>query len=356
MIAVRSSPNNLFRGKTKKLVQFSIWTAFGGVSIQFFLCALCIITIGMFAIAKGEIKIEGGGLIFKPIEIKPSPNGTDYEGVFVLANNTKKTIEIPLLEMPVGRKIRPANTIFQTFANGKWTQEESFGGVLAQSHPIEPGTKYELFVDIMLEELPNPVSARLGFADQNLWSEAFILNWKKDREEGNFLRSKRLHFQKVKEAFEKAGFKNEILGDGFCDKFFQEMIVAISSQQKSKLFEPVAERVAVLPRLYLNGEIDASANYGKQSNQEPLYSLQYSMDPLKFNRAIFDKNKTNIEVISVGKHLVMMLSIRKKLEDEALFELTISYRGVLSGADSQIKIEANEAFKRALAVVSRWLK
>ena len=354
MIAVRSKP--IFPWNAEKLVQSSSWTAFGGVIIQFFLHALCIIAISLFSIAKGEIKIESGGLIFKPIEIKPSPNGKDYEGVFVLVNNTKKTIEIPLLEMPVGRKIRPANTSFQTFANGRWTQEESFDGILASRHPIKPGTEYEIFVDIMLEELPKPVTARLGFTEQNLWSEAFILNWKKDREEGNFLRSKMLHIQKVKEAFEKGGFKNELLGDGFCDEFFQEIIVAISSQQKSKLFEPVAERVEVLPRLYLNGEIDASANYGKQSNQEPLYSLQYSMDPSKFNRAMFDKYRTNIEVMSVGKHLVMMLLIRKNPEDEALFDLTISYRGVLSGSDSQIKSEANEVFKRALAVVSRWLK
>ena len=201
---------NIIRWITIKLVQPSIWTAYGDVCIKSFLRTLCIITIGLFSIAKGEVKIEGGGFIFKPIEIKPSPNGKDYEGVFVFVNNTNKIIEIPLLEMPVGKKIRPANTVFQTFTNGKWTQEKFFGGILAQSHSIEPGTKYELFVDIMLEELPNPVTARLGFTGQNLWSETFILNWKKDRDEGNFLHSKKLHFQKVKEAFEKTGFKNEL--------------------------------------------------------------------------------------------------------------------------------------------------
>ena len=133
------------------------------------------------------------------------------------------------------------------------------------------------------------------------------------------------------------------------------MIVAISSQQKTKLFEPVSERVAVLPRLYLDGEIEASANYGRQSNQDPLYSVEYSMDPSKFNRKIFDKYIKNYQVICDGTRLVMMLSIRMNPEDEALFELKIIYRGV-SGSDSQIKIEANEAFERALAVVSRWLK
>ena len=151
---------------------------------RFFIRTLYMFMFGVFSIVKGQSEIIDTNLIFRALEINPSPNGLDYEGIFEIVNNTGKTVKIPLLEKQMGKKIRPANTIFQIFTDGKWIQEKSFGGILAPNGFVESGEICKLFIDISLKEQPTPVTVRVGFIDQDLWSQAFVLNWKKDREIG----------------------------------------------------------------------------------------------------------------------------------------------------------------------------
>jgi hypothetical protein len=317
--------------------------------------------LGIVSFAKAEGARNSGRVIFKPLEIKPSPNGRDYEGRFILKNTSKKSIKIAVGDGPVEGRVNPYYYIFQVLRGGEWVNVDTTYCMLPLYHTIKPNEKCEIIVDISLAELPEPTTVRLGFVDQNLWSDPFVLNWKNDREEGRFMGARKNHFEKLRNAFAKAGFKSELLDkDDFCERFFQDILREFALRGNAKIFKPYFGEIEVLPRFSLNGDIEARVDCGSQSDGRPLYTMNFLMAPAVFNPALYVKAKdqsNNVTVyVSQDPNSVMMMFMIVDKARNKVFSLSVEYKGPMNGPASQFQSEAEDVFQHAIEVVPRWLE
>jgi len=251
--------------------------------------------------------------VFKPISITPSADGEDYEGRFLFINKGPSPVEVYGFDKPVHGKFELRFVRHQILHKGEWEEIKiGYCGTGAMTFPMQPGKSYEFreFLSDFTEQ-DTPLTARIRFdvaAEKGwveYWSYPFVLDWKKDRESGEFAAAKKEHFKKLRAAFAKAGFKEEFLeGDDFCNRIVQSMIKKTSEEEAATSFKPFVGKLDLIPGLELDGRI--RIDFGSDKNE---YRGWLWLNPRTFNRRWFlDAIEHHVEVIKSDDRIHMELN------------------------------------------------
>lgn len=293
---------------------------------------------------------------FKPIEIKPSPSDGIYEGRFLFINNTAAPVMVPAFDEPVGGRLEPQFLRYQVQEGGTWSELEVGYCGLPDEIPMEPHKAYEFVVSLSrFDESETPVTGKLGVGD--FWSEPFVLDWKKDRADGKFARAKQENFAKVRAAFAKAGFKEELLeGDDFCFRLLQILVKPISGKTAAAAaFPPFAGRLDVIPKIGLDGKIriDFESDEVREFDRE--YNGWFSIDPEKFSPEWFRTAiKEHVETSERGDG-----GVSKELDDGTNFNAPFFLQINCEPFDKSKRLspeDAKKLFTKMLENLDGWLK
>ena len=261
------------------------------------MCGIAIFAMAALGHAEEEpqihrIAIENSKYVFKPIAITPSPNGKDYDGRFLFINKEPPPVMVSGFDKPIHGKFQPRFVRYQFLEDGEWTEYPiGYCGTGTEDFPMKPGQSYE-FHDCLsvFREQATPLTGRIGFDVSageagcvEYWSYPFVLDWKKDRESGEFASAKKEHYKKLRTAFSKAGFREELLvGDDFCHRLLQSMMKMTSEQEAATSFKPFVGELDVTPSIELDGKIRIDFNSDEVRTNRPEYRGWFSMDPRKF--------------------------------------------------------------------------
>lgn len=298
---------------------------------------------------------KAGNYVFKPVEIKPSPDGENYEGRFLFINKDSSPVKVFGSDEPIGEKFEPNYPSFQILKDGKWTKlEVGYCGTGAQQFAMKPGKEYQFYLGLWIyEEQDAPLTCKVGLED--FWSEPFVLDWKKDRSEGKFAKATSENFAKVRAQFAKAGFKKELLvGDDFCKRLLGAMMRETSTKDMGASFQPFAGKLDVIPWIGLDGKIRIDFQSDEARKYKTEYTAWFSLDPRNFSPEWFRKaTKQHVEVIKLDGPISM------DLDDGSSFRgplyLNIKYEP-FDKAKQPSKEDAEELFKRMLAAMDAWLE
>jgi hypothetical protein len=305
---------------------------------------------------------NSGRIIFKPIEISPSPNGNDYNGRFQFVNNEPKSVRVSGFGEPKHGRFEPANIKYQVLKGGMWVDIRTTSSGLFLEYDMKPDEPYEFIVELdCFDEQDTPLTARIGLAEGRFWSEPFVLNWKGDRNAGKFASARKENFQKVRDAFAKAGFKEELLvGDDFCSRLLRSMMKEFPADGDAVQFSPFLGGLDVTPILCLDGTIlidfvsDKKIQHGR-----PQYDGRFVLDPRRFTRQWFQNARdefVDVKWVDVANWMSMRLyDGSTDTEQEEIFNLQIIYSPI---EKSKVPSEddSKKAFNRVLDALDQWLK
>lgn len=289
---------------------------------------------------------------FKPIEIKPSPCDGVYEGRFLFINNTEKPLVVPAFDRPLEGKLVPQFLTYQMQKGGTWSELKVGYCGLPDEIPMEPHKAYEFVVSLSrFDESDTPVTGKLGVAE--FWSEPFVLDWKKDRSAGKFAQANQENFAKVRAAFAKAGFKDELLvGDDFCSRLLQSLMKPASEKAVVATFPPFVGRLDVIPGIDLDGKIriDFQSDEVKEFDHE--YQGWFSIDPAKFSPEWFHTAlKEDVRISDWGDGVQMELS--PTFDSPLHFQINCE---PFDKSQRPSKENAGKLFTKMLENLDGWLK
>jgi hypothetical protein len=287
----------------------------------------------------------------KTLSIEPHPDGKTYLGKFGFTNKTDKTLRLYGVSKPVGNKFIPLFAEQQFSKEGAWENAGGFMcGTGAKSYGLKPGLTYEFIVHLSdFAPQDSPLTCRVGF--EGRWSEPFVLDWKKDRDEGKFIAARKAHDALLRAAFAKAGFKPEkIAGDDFCNRLISEMMATIDSSHAPS-FRPYVSKEPFTPDIDLDGKISIFFQSDETTHPRTYYGW-LTFDPAKFKSSLFKKSVLNKSEV----HISGSESIEFSLEDGQRFHqrlrLLISYT---PGTPLPSQEEAEAVFAHMLGVFSEWV-
>ncbi len=256
---------------------------------------------------------------FSPIAVTPSPYGEYYHGRFLFINKTPSPVMVSGFDKPVDGKFAPRFVRYQILEDGKWKEIQlGYCGTGAQSFAMKPGNSYE-FHDTLsyYPEQDTPLTGRIGFTAPagdddgwiEYWSQPFVLDWKKDRESGEFATARKEYYKKLRAVFSKAGFKEELLvGDDFCSRLVLSMMKPASVSEKSTGFRPFSGKLEGTPVLELDGKIRMDFSGEEKRDYTSVYSGTFILDPRKFSPRWFrEAAGHHVEVGKYGDGLAMTL-------------------------------------------------
>jgi hypothetical protein len=296
-----------------------------------------------------------GNYVFKPIEIRPSPNGATYEGRFLFINKESSPVEIFGFDEPLDGKFEPQYPAFRVLKDGEW-KEFHFGhcGTGAQQFAMQPGKEYEFITGLWgFDEQDAPLTGKIGVTDY--WSEPFVLDWKKDRSAGKFDLARKENFEKVRAGFAKAGFKQELLaGDDFCTRLLQAMMKETLAKDMVDSFHPFAGKLDVVPSIQLNGSIRIDFVSDEVRDNDTEFRGWFVLDPHRFSPEWFRTLvKQHVEVGEWGEGVQMELDGGSHFD--APFYLSINYVP-FDHAKRPSKEDSEKLFRQMLGVLDGWLK
>ncbi len=303
--------------------------------------------------------------VFKPAAITPSPEGEGYNGRFLFINTGGSSLMVNGFDKPENGKFEPRFIRYQTLNGGVWKDLEiGYCGTGAEEFPIKPLKSYEFYASLYpFDEQEEPLTGRIGFdvyaGDEGgwvaYWSYPFVLDWKKDRESGEFTSVKKEHYKKLRAAFSKAGFKDELLaGDDFCSRILQSMMKEIHGQEPGASFKPFLGKLDITPSFQLDGSIRIDFTSDEVRNFDTEYTGWFRLDPLKFNPQWFhEAAKNHVEVGKWGDGIEM------KLDDGSSWNsplyLCIKYVP-FDKSKTPTEKESEASFARILNVLGKCLK
>ena len=290
---------------------------------------------------------------FRPIEIKPSPDGKNYEGRFLFINKDSSPVTYHGYHEPVDGKFESNFVRFQIFKDKKWEEIHRFlCGTGARDFEITPDKEYQLFVSLdQFKEQGAPLTGRIGFGE--FWSEPFVLDWKNDRSTGKFAQAATENFAKVRTQFAKAGFKKELLtGDDFCHRLLESMMKQTSTKGMAASFHPFVGKLDVTPTIGRNGAIQIASQSDEIRKDRTEYTVWFSLDPRNFSPAWFrNAKKRNVEVREWGDGFEMELN--NGFADSPLV-LRVIYEP-FRNSKRPSKEDAERLFLRMLGIFDSWL-
>lgn len=306
-------------------------------------------------VAPTEVVKKVGKYVFKPIEIKPYPGGTGYEGRFLFINKEASPVEIFGYHEPLDGKFDLRFVEFQVLKDGKWEAIPVFScGTGAQQFSMRPGKEYQFFASLWrFDEQDTPLTGRIGTDDY--WSEPFVLDWKKDRSAGKFDLATKENAEKVRKLFAKAGFKKELLvGDDFCSRLLQEMMKETSAKGMADSFHPFVGKLDVTPSIQLNGSIRIDFASDESRNYRTEFTGWFVLDPRRFSSEWFRKAvKRHVEVGEWGDGMKMELNDGSHFN--APFYLKVIYEP-FDHAKRPSKEDSEKWFRSMLGVLDSWLE
>jgi hypothetical protein len=296
-----------------------------------------------------------GNYVFKPIEIKPSPHDSYYEGRFLFINKESSRVMIFGCDDPLDGKFEPRFLEFQILKNGKWEElPAGYCGTGAQDFAMHPGKEYE-FVTMLdyFEEQDAPLTGKIGV--NGYWSEPFVLDWKKDRRAGKFEQARKENFEKTRGLFAQAGFKKELLaGDGYCSRLLQAMMKETSAKDVAGSFHPFAGKLEVVPSIQLNGSIRIDFTSDEVRDFDNEYRGWFVLDSNRFNPAWYrEAVKRHVSAGKWGDGMKMELDDGSNFDSP--FYLSIIYEP-FDKTKQPSKEESEKVFRNMLGVLDRWLK
>ncbi len=295
--------------------------------------------------------------VFKTIKIEPSPDDGDYVGHFQFINRQTKDVRIFGEGEPIHGKFRPMYVGFETLVDGAWKEiQVGYCGTGAQNFAMKSKEPYEFICGLWaFEEQEAPLTARIkldGFV-----SEPFVLDWKKDRAKGAFIDARKRHFEEVRTAFAKAGFKPELLkGDDFCERIFRSMFKATESARDDG-FNEFKGKLDVTPYIGLNGNIRMDFRSADITGSSQ-YFISWVINPDKFSPKWFkNTSRKHVEASQQLNSFVM------KLDDGSVsygpdvhLYLEIRYNSSEGAAKLPTEENAKQLFLKMLDNLEPWLK
>ncbi len=267
--------------------------------LEFSMCAIALLAVPALGQAEEEPQVKrapavNGSYVFKPVAITPSPDGEGYNGIFLFIYRGASPLMVSGFEKPANGKFEPRFIRYQTLNGGVWNDLEiGYCGTGVERFPMKPLVSYEFHADLYpFDEQDAPLTGRIGFDVYagneagwvEYWSYPFVLDWKKDRESGEFTSVKKEHYNNLRSAFSKAGFKDELLvGDDFCSRILQSMMKEIHNQESLSSFKPFLGKLDVTPSFQLDGSIRIDFTSDEVRNFDTEYRGWFRLDPRKFN-------------------------------------------------------------------------
>jgi hypothetical protein len=184
-----------------------------------------------------------------------------------------------------------------------------------------------------------------------------VLDWKKDRESGEFASVKKEHFKKLRAAFFKAGFKEELLvGDDFPSRLLQSMMKQTTTPEAAAgSFQPFVGALNVIPFIELNGNIRINFQSDDLREDSPQYQGWVSLNPSRFSpRWLQGAAERYVSATVWGDHGMGMRLNDGTYFDSPLF-LSINYVPHDKSKVPTVK-DSETLFKRILDVFAQWLK
>lgn len=265
---------------------------------------------------------------------------------------------------PENGKFEPRFIRYQTLNGGVWNDLEiGYCGTGAEEFPMKPLKSYEFHASLYpFDEQETPLTGRVGFdvyvGDEGgwveYWSYPFVLDWKKDKESGEFASVKKEHIEKLRAEFSKAGFKKELLvGDDFCSRILQSMMKESQGQEPATSFKPFLGKLDVTPSFQLDGSVRIDFTSDEVRNFDNAYRGWFRMDPRKFNPKWFSEAvKDYVEVGKWGDGIKMELDDGSSW-DSPLY-LSINYVP-FEKSKAPTEKDAAELFARMLKVLKKCL-
>jgi hypothetical protein len=302
--------------------------------------------------------------VFKPAAITPSPDGEGYNGRFLFINKGGSPLMVNGFDEPENGKFEPRFVRYQILNNDVWKEVKvGYCGTGAKDFAMKTNESYEflIYLDTFVEQ-DAPLTGRIGFdvsaGDEGgwveYWSYPFVLDWKKDRESGEFASAKKEHYEKLRAAFSKAGFKQELLvGDDFCSRILQSIMKESQGQESTTTFKPFLGKLDVTPYFQLDGSVRIDFTSDEVRNFDSEYRGWFRMDPRKFNPKWFSEAVKNY--VEVGK---WGDGIKMELDDGSSWDsplyLSINYVP-FEKSKAPTEKEAAELFARMLKVLKKCL-
>lgn len=302
--------------------------------------------------------------VFKPAAITPSPDGKGYNGRFLFINRRKSHLNVNGFDKPEKGKFEPRFIRYQTLNSGVWKELEIGYCGPGEEFPMRPLKSYEFYADLYpFDQQEAPLTGRIGFdvygGDEcgwvEYWSYPFVLDWKKDRESGEFSSVKKEHYKELRTAFAKAGFKDEILvGDDFCSRILQSMMKEIKALEPVASFQPFLGKLDITPSFQLDGSIRIDFASDEVRNFDTEYTGWFRLDPRKFNPQWFhEAAKHHVKVGKWGD------GVQMELDDGSSWNsplyLCIKYVPFDKSITPTEK-ESKASFARMLNVIEKCLK
>jgi hypothetical protein len=291
----------------------------------------------------------------KTLSIEPHPDGKSYLGKFGFLNKTDKTIRLHGQSKPVGNKFIPLFPELQYSKDGAWENAGGFMcGTGAISYGLKPKTPYEFIVHLSdYEPQETPLTCRVGF--EGRWSGSFVLDWKKDREEGKFIAARKAHDVLLRTAFTKAGFKPEkIAGDDFCGRLVAEMMAAVDPSHAPS-FRPYVSKELVTPYIHLDGKISIGFRSDETRDYHREYDGWLTFDPPRFRPVSFRKSVLNKPHAEQSGSDLILFSLEDGQGFHNRFRLDIRYSSFDRSTPLPSQQEADAVFARMLGVLSEWV-
>lgn len=314
-----------------------------------------------------QVTIEQGvDYVFKPIAITPSPNGENYLGRFLFVNKGSSPMMVNGFGKPIHREFEPSFIKHQKLQDGVWKDIRVGYCGLGEEFAMKPGKPYEFHAGLWaFHEQGTPLTGRIGFDVSSgleggwveYWSYPFVLDWKKDRESGEFASVNKEHYKKLRAAFTKAGFKEEFLvGDDFCSRLLQSIMKETLAQDAAKSFKPFVGKLNVTPSFELNGNIRIDFTSDEVRNFGTEYTGWFVLNPSKFSREWLQTARAkHVKVNHWGNGIQMALDDGTQWwTKDGTFYLCIKYvpfeKSTLPSLDN-----SREVFNGILDVMDGWL-
>jgi len=338
--------------------------------LEFLMCAIALLAVSALGQAEEQPQIKrvpavNSTYVFKPVAVTPSPDGEGYDGRFLFNYKGASPLMVSGFDKPVKRKYEPYFIRYQTLNGGVWNDLEiGYCGTGAKEFPMKPLASYEFHVGLYpFDEQDAPLTGRIGFdvfaGDQRGWEEywsyPFVLDWKKDRESGEFASVKKEHYKRLRATFSKAGFKDELLvGDDFCSGILQSMMKVFQGQERTNSFKPFLGKLDVTPGFELDGKIRIDFSSDEVRDFDSEYRGWFSLDPRKFSPQWFaEAAKHHVEVGKWGDD-----GIEMELNDGSSFDsplyLCIKYVPFDKSMIPTVK-ESEALFTKVLNVLGKCL-
>lgn len=338
---------------------------------EVWICAIALFAVSAPGQAEDQpqihrIAIANSTYVFKPIAITPGPDGNDYNGRFIFINKGPSPVRVNGFDKPIHGKFVPRFVRYQTLEAGVWKEIEiGYCATGQQDFAMKPAVSYEYHVSLYpFHEQDAPLTGRIGFDvfanDKNEWEEywsyPFVLDWKKDRESGEFAAVKTEHYKKLRAAFSKAGFKEELLvGDDFCSRLLQSTMQVTSEQEAATSFKPFVGKLDLTPNFELDGKIRIDFDSDEERNFRSEYQGWFSLDPRKFSPQWFHKAaKQHVEVFKHDDDSITMELDDGTSWDSPLY-LSIHY-APFGKSKAPTEKESEALFTKMLNVLEKCLK